>query len=101
MKYEIDKNDGYSVSLWTEESSVKPLIYQPTWPDGTAWSSFEEAQSWAELMLESHTNPDSEILPGVSPAEPTRLRVPPKTISERLSDMGISIDELKQELGLE
>jgi hypothetical protein len=51
------------------DNDVK-FLYQPTWPNGDAWASVEEAESWAQQHLLSASDPTAE-LPGPSPELPT------------------------------
>lgn len=78
-RYEVDEQNA--VRIWNTDApngEDAPFIYQPDWPDTTPWGSREEAAAWAELFIESLTNPDAELLPGDSPAEPTKPRPLPE-----------------------
>jgi hypothetical protein len=81
--FEIDENNAVKIFAEGQEA---PVIFQPDWPNGTAWGSAEEATAWAELYIESFTNPEGELLPGYSPEEPTREKpvspVTPETPAE-------------------
>jgi hypothetical protein len=72
--YEIDE-DG-AVNIFTE-AQEEPVILQPTWPDGTAWASEEEASEWAQTYINSLTDPDYEFIVGISPEEPKRPKPAP------------------------
>lgn len=80
LKYEIDKS--FAIKVWdldTPNENDAPFLLQPDWPDGTPWANREEAKAWAELLIKSLENPDSEFIPGNSPEEPKVLRPEPET----------------------
>lgn len=77
MRYEIDNKNAIRVFNDGEDF---PVAFQPDWPDTTPWASADEAKQWAELLIESMENPESEYLPGISPDEPKRLRPEPVEI---------------------
>lgn len=64
MRYEIDKNNTIRVFNDLEDF---PFALQPNWPDGTPWANREEAEAWAQLLIESMQNNLSEFMPGTSP----------------------------------
>ena len=66
---EIDADGALSIF---EGASEVPFMFQPSWPDGTAWGE-GEAQSWGDVLILSLTDPES-LLPGNNPAEPTLPR---------------------------
>jgi hypothetical protein len=50
--YEIDNNNA--VKLWDTDNTNEdnaPILLQPQNPNGAAWSSRQEAQSWIEAHL--------------------------------------------------
>ena len=74
-RYEVDELNA--VRIWDDENSANeglPFIYQPHWPDSTAWQSKEQAEAWAEDYIESLTNPDFGFIPGDNPQNP-RIQV--------------------------
>lgn len=76
-RYEIDADNA--IRVWDEENPNElgaPFLFQPDWPNGTAWGDKAEAQAWVELYIESLLNPESELVPGSSPEEPAVPRVP-------------------------
>lgn len=75
-KYEVnEKNEIRIWDLVNPNFKGSPFLFQPTWPNGAAWASPEEAAAWAELVIESMENPTSEFLAGDSPEEPRKQRV--------------------------
>jgi hypothetical protein len=72
MRYEIV--DG--AVLIYEGDNEAPFMFQPTWPDGSAWAE-GEAEAWAAQVILSLTDPTSE-LPGDSPDAPTKPRPEPE-----------------------
>lgn len=69
--FEIDENNAVRIFMEGQEA---PVIFQPDWPNGTPWASREEAETWAQLYIESFENPAVPFLPGFSPEEPARPR---------------------------
>jgi hypothetical protein len=99
MRYEIDENENYAIRIWHDGENA-PAIYQPTWPDGTAWTSHEEAEAWAQLKVREF-DPNWTIAAGLSPSQPSTTRpTKEEQIEQALSYLGVSIDDLKQVLGL-
>ena len=50
-----------------------PFLEQPTYPNGDAWGSAENATAWADVMVAYLTDPDTAtVLPGDSAAAPTK-----------------------------
>ncbi len=68
MRYEVDEAT-FEVSMF-DDSDVK-FLSQPTWPDGTAWGSVEDATSWAIAHYTATTDLGSEYIAGPSPDAPT------------------------------
>jgi hypothetical protein len=77
MDYTFEVNDKKEIRIWGEDKEGAPLFFQPSWPNGQEWESVEQATEWAELFLDSLTNPESEFIPGPSPEEPKRERLEP------------------------
>lgn len=50
------------------EGQEPPMLVQPYWPDGTEWSSREEAEDWATLFVAAH-NDETAPYPPVSPGD--------------------------------
>ena len=58
--YTIDVDDTLTVRVWetsSYENNGDPILLQPTLPDGTPFSSSEEAYAWAEDRLNIVLNP--------------------------------------------
>lgn len=78
-RYEIDENNA--LRMWDDENPNElnaPFLLQPDWPNGTPWANKEEVTAWAELVIASMENPESELLPGPSPSQPTQPREVPE-----------------------
>jgi hypothetical protein len=69
FKYEITATGALEVYADTQE---QPILFQATWPDGTRWGT-GEAESWAELYIQSITD-EKSLLPGPSPQKPAQPR---------------------------
>jgi hypothetical protein len=61
FSYVIDSNT-FIVNIYTD-NQTQPIIFQPDWPNGTPWSSYEEAETWAQLCIESIENPSAPYAP--------------------------------------
>jgi hypothetical protein len=99
MRYEIDENDGFAIRILHNGAEL-PVIFQPDWPDGTPWASKEEASAWAELKI-GEFDINHTIRAGSSPSEPSKPR-PTKAeeVEFALARLGVTVDDLKQVLGL-
>lgn len=82
-KYIVEINELNQIKIYNKSvSKTIPVFYQPYWPDQTPWSSYEEAQSWADAWIEASTNMDSEYIPGNSPDEPLILKSSIEQVNE-------------------
>jgi len=60
-RYELDSDNA--VKVFYPDSDVASL-YQPTWPNGDAWTDAAEATAWAELYLASINDETAPFAPG-------------------------------------
>jgi hypothetical protein len=85
-RYEIDENN--EVRIWdlvnTNEENA-PFIYQPHWPNGTAWADAAEATAWAIAFIESLENPTAGLAAGNSPEEPV-ITTTSTSVDEQLGE---------------
>ncbi len=70
MRYEINET---TKEVRVYDSLDEEILYQPQWPDGTEWSSYEEAEAWVTQYLISRSDKLADI-PGPSPENPTLPR---------------------------
>jgi hypothetical protein len=85
MIYKI--NDNNEIFIWAEESDPDkdtPMLYQPTWPNGTSWESFEQAENWANVYINSLNVELPSVLPGSSPEEP--IVILPEIVEELVAE---------------
>lgn len=98
MKYEIDK-ETFAVSIFQDNQDF-PFWYQPDYPNGDKFDSFEEAKTWAELAVKSQdenygfTPPNGKGLP--ENPKPTEKEI----LLAKLNRLGLSVPELKKILEL-
>lgn len=60
MRYKItEKNEVY---IWND-SQKEPIIYQPHYPSGIAFSDYESAKKWAEEFIVYSQNPENNPYP--------------------------------------
>jgi hypothetical protein len=61
LNYTVDEN-SFAVRIYMSGNNI-PIIYQPNWPNGTNWISYDEASSWASLCISSILSPESPQAP--------------------------------------
>lgn len=61
MRYEIEEGT-FAVRVYQDGSDV-PSLYQPDYPDTTAWESAGEAEEWAKLYIASVEDPAAPFAP--------------------------------------
>jgi hypothetical protein len=61
LTYTIN-NDSFVVNIYVSGNPT-PVIYQPNWPNGTEWGTYNEADTWAQLCILSITDPDAPYAP--------------------------------------
>ncbi len=57
-RYEVDADNA--IRAWDDgnpNENGEPFLFQPDWPDGTPWSSKEEATTWAEAFVKMMEDP--------------------------------------------
>ena len=98
MKYEIDPLT-FAVNIF-DGKNPEPFWYQPDYPNGDKFDSFDEAEAWAKLAVKSHDPeygfyaPNGKGLPGESKPTEQELTI------KKLERVGLSVDDLKSLLGL-
>lgn len=60
MRYEID-NETFAIRIFEDGKDI-PFQYQPDYPNGDPFDSYEEAESWAIAAVAAH-DPEVQILP--------------------------------------
>lgn len=60
MRYEID--DQNHVRVWVEEQEA-PVLFQPHYPNGTAWENREAAETWAAAYVAYVADPENVPFP--------------------------------------
>jgi len=67
LRYEIE-NDTYAIRVFNDSEDV-PFLYQPHWPNGESWGSFNDADTWAKLYIDALENEEDEnvLLPPTGP----------------------------------
>ena len=71
MQIFIDDTNFFAVSI-TNDGDDAPFWFQPDYPDGTPFTSHDEAQNWANLAVAAYLDPTQPFAPaGPSlPGEP-------------------------------
>jgi len=78
-RFEIDTNNA--IRVWDNENPNEgdaPFMFQPDWPDTTAWESAAQATDWAEVFIASLLDPLSEFVAGNSPDAHPAIRPQPE-----------------------
>ena len=98
MYYEIDKTT-FAVNVY-DGINPEPFWYQPQYPNGDSFDSYQEAEEWAKLAVKTHDPnylfqvPNGKGLAGEP--KPTEEEI----AQHKLASTGFTIDELKSLLGL-
>lgn len=98
MRYEIDK-ETFAINIYQDGAEV-PFWFQPDYPNGDKFDSFEEAETWAKLAVKSHDPkygyfaPDGKGLAGA--AKPTEQEI----LEAKLARTGLTVEDLKNLLAL-
>jgi ABC-type transport system substrate-binding protein len=93
MNYTID-NETFAINIY-DGVNPEPFWYQPDYPNGDKFDSYNEAESWAELAIKSM---DAEYLyfpPNGKNLEPKAKPTPQEIAQAKLQKAGLSVDELK------
>lgn len=59
--YTIDP-DTFAVKIYSD-NQTEAIIFQPDWPNGSLWQSYQEAETWAQLCILSITDPAAPYAP--------------------------------------
>jgi len=77
MSFRYEINTKNEVRVWDDSNpdpSGAPFFLQPNWPNGTAWATKKEAETWVKAFIAQLENPESEFVAGDSPEEPIKPR---------------------------
>ena len=85
MKIKCEINEYNEISLYYNENDY-PTLFQPAWPDGTEWESYDEAKSWADLYIASVNEPDAPYAP-IGPGQPGLPKPTPEDIAKYKEEM--------------
>lgn len=98
MRYTVDETT-FAISIFDDGADV-PFQFQPTYPNGDSFDSIEEAGFWAELSIAAHSPDVSLYAPNGKNLEPESKPTPSETKAHALKKLGLSVDDLKELLGL-
>jgi len=62
MAFSYNVSENNEVNIFAEGGDV-PVIIQPNWPNGTAWASTQEAETWAQLCITAMEDPTAPYAP--------------------------------------
>lgn len=99
MYYEIDENT-YAINFY-DGVNVEPFQYQPHYPNGDSFDSYEEAEEWAKLAIKAHDPNYGFFAPNGKGLEPERKPTESEIREMRLKAIGLTVDDLKALLNLE
>jgi hypothetical protein len=98
MRIEIDPVT-FAVKIY-DEINAEPFWYQPDYPNGDKFDSFEEAEEWAKLAVKSHDPdygyfaPNGKGLDGEAKPSGNDIAV------SKLANIGLTVEDLKTLLGI-
>lgn len=98
MHYEIDEST-YAIKIF-DGVNAEPFMFQPHYPNGDSFDSFEEAENWAKEQIKAQNPeygffaPNGKGLAGEAKPTPAQL------FEYKLASIGLTVDELKAALGL-
>jgi len=69
LTYKVDNAGALEIYL---EDAELPFLFQPTWPNGSAWKK-GEAEAWAEQFILAANDPTADFA-GDEPSQPTKPR---------------------------
>jgi len=52
MRYEVNESN-FEIYFW-DDRNPEPYQYQPNYPNGDSFDSFEEATAWADASIAAH-----------------------------------------------
>jgi len=61
LTYTVD-SITFAVNVYVQGNNT-PVIYQPNWPNGTAWANYNDANNWAQLCILSITDSTAPYAP--------------------------------------
>ena len=60
MRYEIDNN--FAIRVFNDGENV-PFLFQPNYPNEDTFDSYEEADTWAKLFIDSNLIAEAPYAP--------------------------------------
>lgn len=94
MRYEID-SENYAITMW-DGVNEEPFMYQPWYPDGTPWASYNDAKRWADLKVAELTD-ETAPLAGNSPDQLTLPRPTAEELRQlKLASLGMTEEQLRE-----
>lgn len=91
MRYEIDQAT-FAVSIFNDGEDI-PFQYQPQYPNGDAFDSYEEAETWAQAAVASHDPNVNFYAPDGKNIEP-KQKVNYEARNELIARLDLSPEEL-------
>jgi hypothetical protein len=92
MRYEIDQ-DTFAISIFEDGQDI-PFQYQPHYPNGDSFDSFEEAESWAVAAVAAHSPEVNFYAPDGKNHEP-KQKINYNARTQLMEKLGITEEEVK------
>jgi hypothetical protein len=98
MHYEIDETT-FAVNIY-DGVNPEPFWYQPQYPNGDTFDSYEEAEEWAKAAMASQNPEHPFFAPNGKNMAPSRKPDEKQMLEMKLAATGLTVDDLKTLLGL-
>jgi hypothetical protein len=93
MRYEIDPVT-YAISIFDDGATI-PFHYQPDYPNGDQFDTFEEAESWAQASIAAHQPEATHHAPiGKNVAPHPIVDEATESLKLKLKSLGLTDDEI-------
>jgi hypothetical protein len=97
MNYTID-NQTFAINIY-DGVNPEPFWYQPDYPNGDKFDSYNEADNWAKLAIQSMDSEYGYFPPNGKDLSPEAKPTAQQIAKYKLEKSGLTVDDLKLLLG--
>ena len=90
MRYEVNESN-FEIYFW-DDINPEPYQYQPNYPNGDSFDSFEEATAWADASLAAH-DPSAGFYEPSGKGIPAEAKVDTTAKDQLLSELGLTPEQ--------